>query len=450
VYRLRIEAPADAVRGEPFTVNAVITGRTGQLIDPATVSGFTGLRLNVSDGPEDIEYDLQEVTSLGSFTTDVVLSESNDALTAGMFVIGGLTTADGTDAVIHSPRHVVEAISPGFINVQSGLDLGVIEASRRPDSSEDHSQIPLPIEQRAGELSFIAPRDVAGTACLGDAQWAIERVGLQLQPERNCVDLSPGESTKIPLFLRYDDPQAGPLAGRLPVTVSSALDGSERTVEVSIDGQVRIPPPEPWTNPGVRLLFLILGILRPAVLYLIGAIVVSRFNEPSLVQMVTHTVSLHPRGAEVGPALAASGEGSGFAFLAGDNRSVAAGSLTFEAPRRVVGEPMAAVSSVAGKTLVTSLKPHPEEGHSAVGHELNDQWIFVPTHVEGQSVVGEISALTRDQSNARGHADQVIADACQVLAGQREELFGLLSGSADGISGEETEIGGVGPNDYKW
>jgi hypothetical protein len=450
VYRLRLDAPEDAVRGEAFSVDAVLTGRSGQAIDPETVEGFAGVRLEIVDGDETSEIDLVAGTSRGTFTAEVVLPLENDALTADLMVVAGLSTNDGTATEIRSSRQVLDVISPGFIRVQRSLDVGVIEVERAPDRDDDHSQTPQPVDAAVGDLKFTAPRDVGGTACIGDAQWAIDRTGLDLEPERECISLSAGETGSVDVSLVYDDPQAGPLAGRLPVTVTSDLDDSTRTVEVAIDGQVRIPPPEPWSNTGFRLLFLLLGTLGPALAYGLASLYVSRFNEPSLVQMVTHPLSLHPYGAEVGPALTVSGEGSGFSFLDGKERSVASGSLTFDAPRRIIREPAATVASALGETIVTSLRPTPETGRSEIGHELNGHWVFVPTHVDGQSVVGEISALTRERSDARGHADQIIAEAREVLAGQRETLLGLLSGTAGSDLAGDTGMAGLDNSKYEW
>lgn len=450
-YRLRLDAPTDAVRGEPVAVRVTVTGRSGQPIDPSTVAGLSGVTLVVIDGELGSEVVIAEPSTDGSFTAEVTLPLENDALRAEVVARTEVLTGDGTPAELRSARAVLDVISPGYIRVSSALDLGVLEVDRAPDADDDHTQMPLPLKASIGTIEFEAPRDVGGTACVGQPSWALSRPTLTLTPQQQCVSLAAGESGAVEFTLGYESPEAGPLTGTLPITVTSDLDGGQQTVDVALDGLIRIPPPEPWSNAGVRLLLLVLGVLLPALAYFSSSIWLSRFEQPSLVQMTTHPLTLHPHGVEIGPAVLSSGNGSDFVFLDGSNsRTVSARGLTFRAPRRVAREPIAAVTSGLGHVLLTNKKPEPQSGRSEVGHELNGQWVFAPFKVDGQAVVGEVSVLTRETGEARAHADRILRDAENELARSREDLIGLLSGTSQAQTGGDESAGGVVETKYEW
>jgi len=449
-YRLKLDVPDDAVRGEAFTVFATITGRSGQPIDPSTVAGLGEVLFTVADGgpsPRDV---VGAATSDGTFTAQITLDTRSNELTASLVAYSDITRDGGSVTELRSTAQTISAISPGFIRVlTNSVDLGTQEATRAPDSADDHSQVPLPITATITDgLEFIAPRDTGGTACIDDMVWEIGRPALTLTPERECVAIPAGESATLDLQLAFDEPVAGPLNGVLPITLTSDLDGSQATVDVPVGGQVRIPPPVPWSNSGVRLVLLLVGLLAPSLSYVIAALYLTRFTEPTLVQFAVFNASIQAHSVAVVPVRSGDDDLTGFHFLQATSREAIAGALILRAPRRIVGEPVATVTSGLGDVLVTSARPEPLTGRSEIGHEIGGHWVFSPTGCDGDNITGQITVFVRDLGDAAMvKANELVANAQSDLARHRDTLKSLFSGSLT-----EVVDGGTPPidTDYKW
>lgn len=426
-YRLLIDAPGEIVRGEPTEVTALLAGRSGQPIDPMTVAGLQEVTVSVRDG--DSESRVNAELRNGAFVAELVLALDGEALIATTVATAEILSDEGEVRTIGSASRTAEVISPGFIRFSSELDLGVLEAERAPDSPDDHSQLPKTIESVTGEVEFQAPRDVGGTACFEPAQLVVGGKGASLEPGQECVTLAARGSDAVGFSLALPDPVAGPVQFEVPVVVTSDLDGSVKRGLIRVEGQVRIPPPVPWSDTGFRILLFIIGLLLPALAFL-WSVRLSRFNNATLVQFASRPATITPAGLDVKPH---QGDRMDLAWLEElSDRRVAGGVLTFDAPPRLISQPIARVSSAVPGALSTSESPTPTEARSAIRHDLNGQWVFIGHSQEGDNIVGELTVMTRETSDAESAILRIIDEAAPTLANQREAMSKILSTDDDG------------------
>jgi len=444
-YRLLIDTPSEIVRGETTELTALLAGRSGQPIDPTTALGLQRVTFSLRDGEVDsiVEAELRN----GEFIAEVVLSLDGEALTATSSATAEFLSEGGESRSVGSPLQTADVISPGFIRFSSDLDLGVLQAERAPDSPDDHSQVPLPIEQGTAAIEFQAPRDVGGTACFEPAELVIGGEGASLEPEEQCVTLAAREVGAMSFSLGLPEPVAGPVQFDVPIVVTSDLDGSVKRGLVRVEGQVRIPPPVPWSDTGFRILLFIIGLLLPALAFL-WSIRLSRFNLAKPVQFVSREATISPAGLDV---KTHPGERMNLAWLEElSDRKVSGGVLTFDAPPRLISQPIARVSSATPGALSTSESPTPTDGRSAVRHDLNGQWVFVGHAQEGDQIVGELTVLTRETSDAESAILRIIEEASPALANQREAMSQLLSYDDEEIDDDTDERSSEVDIDVDW
>jgi hypothetical protein len=447
-YRLVLEAPASVVRGDSITVAGTIVGSNGRPIDPATLASSAQVKIEVTDGDNVTVYDAVQVAGTASYQIELAPSISGTATAIGVRANGSFTGADGSRRELATPGASIEAILPGFVEVIAELSIGGVEAKRADDRLADGTQPVLPVEVPAGSITFRAPRDVGGRACVEPAEFSDGSSTRSLMPAQRCVDLDAGAENSIEFRFRDDFPATGVVAGTIRIGLVSALDGSSREVEVPFEGSMFLAPPDPYSDSGRAWWFLILGLLIPLIVYYALARMGSRFKDATLISVRTQEARLTSDGLQVTPANAANPlQGFDYLGMAGsDGRRASGGSLLFHAPARSFRLPVAEVESPNAASLVVTERnlDGPFSAMAALEHQLQGQWVFVAHSIERDRVLGTLSVLVQEPEGVGAEIDRLEGAARSALVPLYPHLVRQFSSGPDpasdsgGLNGETT------------
>lgn len=445
---LQLDGPTEVVRGtaSDFTVQPV--GRTGQPVPLAALGADPTIEVEITDGDERSTIEVPLVDTAGTLSFSLDLPTAAAAPTVRLIGTARGTSSNGSPFEAASPSLTVRAISPGLVSPPSVVSIGTIGVERVDDRLDDGTQPPKAVDTTFEAGTVTGARDVEGTACFDGVDWA-GGTAASLTAAAPCLTVAPGESKPFTFRLAIDSPATGPLVGKARFTVTSGLDGSQRTVTVPVTGAVIVAAPSPYTDFGRVWLWLALGITLPLVLYVLLAVSASKFNSPSSVSAQAFTTEVSAAGLARLEASAPMA-GADFEFLQVNrrDRQVRGAGLTFTAPKRLVRMATAIVRPIAGDPVLVSERGvgRRRSVHECeIENKLHGQWVFAADRVERERVHGTLVVLLMNSQTISVMGDAPATDAIVEQATTR--LAALFDDIREALPEAPSDVSSPFPDD---
>jgi hypothetical protein len=226
---LRLDAAATAdrwKRGETASIDLQLVGPQGERIPPGGIRSVD-LTATLSYGATKQDLTVTPTGSAGTeFTTSFEPTVDNPEASATVAVSGTATTASGTQVPVAAT--VSNPVSPGSGPTISGaFDLGVLKTGRVAERNPDKTQDPKPI--RTTKRITIEARGSAGEVCLAKGSEILNGTNsYTITPGGDaCVQVAAGQTLKLPVLVKIDEPIAGAITGSVLFTTQSDEPGSQ-------------------------------------------------------------------------------------------------------------------------------------------------------------------------------------------------------------------------------